>query len=215
VKKIGTLLKAVHGIVEAEGFKVHPDKTRVMRRSTRQEVTGLTVNEAVAVPRDLLRRYRAVLQQVERHGPDGKHFGPGKDVIRSLLGFGHFAMMVDPESGAPLLQRAQRLAAQYPPTRSARAPTRAAFRKAASAGQTPPGRQWNPAERPPPPPDPVLVALARQEEKKRAAQARTATPGMSRPPNVPPSPWGAPRTAGPQAIAPTLCPATQYAFEKE
>ena len=207
VKKIGTLLKAVHGIVETEGFKVHPDKTRVMRRSTRQEVTGLTVNEAVAVPRDLLRRYRAVLQQVERHGPDGKHFGPGKDVIRSLLGFGHFAMMVDPESGAPLLQRAQRLAAQYAPTRSARRPTRAAFRKAASAGQTPPGRQWNPAERPPPAPDPVLVALARQEEKKRAAQARTATPGLSRPPNVPPSPWGTPRAAGPQA-APPAGPAT-------
>lgn len=207
VKKIGTLLKAVHGIVEAEGFKVHPDKTRVMRRSTRQEVTGLTVNEAVAVPRDLLRRYRAVLQQVERHGPAGKHFGPGKDVIRSLLGFGHFAVMVDPESGAPLLQRAQRLAAQYAPARSDRYPTRAAFRKAASAGQTPPGRQWNPAERPPPPPDPVLVALARQEEKKRAAQARTATPGMSRPPNVPPSPWGTPRGAGAQT-APRSRPAT-------
>ena len=78
MKKIGTLLKAVHGIVEAEGFKVHPDKTRVMRRSTRQEVTGLTVNEAVAVPRDLLRRYRAVLQQVERHGPDGKHSAPAR-----------------------------------------------------------------------------------------------------------------------------------------
>ena len=54
VKKIGTLIKAVHGIVAAEGFNVHPDKTRVMRRSSRQEVTGLTVNEAVAVPRDLL-----------------------------------------------------------------------------------------------------------------------------------------------------------------
>ena len=71
--------KAVHRIVEAEGFKVHPDKTRVMRKSTRQDVTGLPVNEAVAVPRDLLRRYRAVLQQVERDGPAGKHFGPGKD----------------------------------------------------------------------------------------------------------------------------------------
>ncbi|MBR1228913.1 MULTISPECIES: reverse transcriptase family protein [unclassified Bradyrhizobium] len=207
VKKIGTLLKAVHGIVETEGFKVHPDKTRVMRRSTRQEVTGLTVNEAVTVPRDLLRRYRAVLQQVECHGPAGKHFGPGKDVIRSLLGFGHFAMMVDPGSGTPLLQRAQRLAAQYAPTRSERRPTRAAFRKAASAGQTPPGRQWNPAEQLPPAPDPVLVALARQEEKKRAAQARTATPGLSRPPNVTPSPWGAPRAAGPPA-APTAGPAT-------
>jgi RNA-directed DNA polymerase len=53
----------------------------------------------------------------------------------------------------------------------------------------------------------VLVALARQEEKKRAAQARsTATPGMSRPPNVSPSPWGAPRAAGPQP--PPIGPAT-------
>lgn len=188
LKKIGTLLKAVHGIVEAEGFKVHPDKTRVMRRSTRQEVTGLTVNEAVAVPRELLRRYRAVLQQVERHGPAGKHFGPGQDVIRSLLGFGHFAAMVDPESGTPLLQRAQRLAAQYRSVPSARRPTRTAFRKAAAAGQTPPGRQWSPAERPPPPPDPVLVALARQDEKKRTAQVRTAAPVPPRMPNVPPPP---------------------------
>jgi RNA-directed DNA polymerase len=199
LKKIGTLLKAVHGIVEAEGFKVHPDKTRVMRRSTRQEVTGLTVNEAVAVPRDLLRRYRAVLQQVERHGPAGKHFGPGKDVIRSLLGFGHFAMMVDPESGAPLLQQAQRLAARYAPAPSAQRPTRTAFRKAAGAGERPPGRQWNPAERLPPPPDPVLVALARQEEKKQAAQTRIAMPGQSRPPNILPPLTDATRAAGSQA----------------
>ncbi|MES5482859.1 reverse transcriptase family protein [Bradyrhizobium sp. INPA03-11B] len=204
VRKIGTLLKAVHGIVAAEGFTVHPDKTRVMRRSSRQEVTGLTVNEAVAVPRDLLRRYRAVLQQIERHGPAGKHFGPGKDVIRSLLGFGHFAVMVDPESGVPLLRRALRLAAQYAPAPSARRPTRAAFRKAAAAGQTPPGRQWTPAERPPPAPDPVLVALARQDAKKRAAQARAAAPSPSRPPNVPQPPPGA---AGPQ-VPPAARPAT-------
>nr|WP_249136514.1 reverse transcriptase family protein [Bradyrhizobium tropiciagri] len=203
MKKIGTLLKAVHGIVEAEGFMVHPDKTRVMRRSTRQEVTGLTVNEAVAVPRDLLRRCRAVLQQVERHGPAGRHFGPGKDVIRSLLGFGHFAVMVDPEGGAPLLQRAQRLAARYAPARSARQPSRAAFRKAAAAGQTPPGRQWNPAQRPPPPPDPVLVALARQDEKKQAAQARTAAPNPSRMPHVPPPPTSVTRETGPSSAAAT------------
>ncbi|MGJ4886740.1 reverse transcriptase domain-containing protein [Bradyrhizobium sp. HKCCYLRH3099] len=199
VKKIGTLLKAVHGIVEAEGFKVHPDKTRVMRRSARQEVTGLTVNEAVAVPRDLMRRFRAVLQQVERHGPAGKQFGPGKDVIRSLLGFGHFAVMVDPERGGPLLARAQQLAARYAPARSARRPTRSAFRKAAAAGQIPPGRQWTPAMRPPPAPDPVLVALARQEEKKQAAQARANAPGPSRPPIVPPPVWGATRANEPQA----------------
>lgn len=192
VRKIGTLLKAVHGIVEAEGFKVHPDKTRIMRRSTRQEVTGLTVNEAVSVPRDLLRRYRAVLHQVERHGPDGKRFGPGRNVVTSLIGFGHFAAMIDPESGQPLLARAQRLAASHGGSDFSRCrrATSAAFRKAAAAGQTPPGKQWTPAERPAPPPDPVLVAIAKAEEKKAAAEqaATAARQSTSRPPNIPPQP---------------------------
>ncbi|WP_375789579.1 hypothetical protein ACE10Z_21005 [Bradyrhizobium sp. Pha-3] len=102
-----------------------------------------------------------------------------------------------------LLQRAQRLAAQYGPVPSARRPTRAAFRNAAAAGQTPPGRQWNPAERPPPPPDPVLVALARQDEKKRTAQARVAAPGPSRMPNVPPPPVSVTRVVGSQAAPPS------------
>jgi len=182
-RKIGTLLKAVHGIVTAEGFNVHPDKTRVMRNSARQEVTGLTVNERVAVPRDLVRRFRAVLQQVEKHGPDGKHFGPGKNVVRSLLGFGHFVAMVDPEGGRPLLQRAERLAAMHAPaTRSARR-TGAAFRKASAAGLCPPGRQWTPAELEAPPLDPVLAALAKQEKKRTAQQEQAAT--TSRPSGIP------------------------------
>lgn len=198
VRKIGTLLKAVHGIVEAEGFTVHPDKTRVMRKSTRQEVTGLTVNEAVAVPRDLLRRYRAVLQQVERHGPADKHFGPGKNVVNSLLGFGHFAAMIDPDGGAPLLQRAQRLAAKHAVSQSTRRSGRTAFRKAAAAGQTPPGRQWIPAERPAPSPDPVLVALAKQDEKKRAAEQRASAPRQSPWPDVAAPGAGAARASGQQ-----------------
>ena len=188
VRKIGTLLKAVHGIVEAEGFHVHPDKTRVMRKSARQEVTGLTVNKRVAVPRDLLRRFRAVLQQVEKHGPEGKHFGPGKNVVRSLLGFGHFVAMVDPQGGKPLLQRAERLAVVHgASTRPARRTSSAAFRKASAAGQHPPGRQWTPAERPAPPLDPVLVPFAQQQNKQAVQQQAATTPQPSNIP-VPPAP---------------------------
>lgn len=173
VRKVGTLLKAVHTIVAAEGFTVHPGKTRIMRRSGHQEVTGLTVNERVAVPRALLRRYRAVLQQVERHGPAGRHFGPGKDVVRSLLGFGQFAAMIDPDKGAKLLERAKRLAAQYGvATGMPRHPGgAAAFRAAAAAGRAPLGCAWTPAEKPAPALDPVLAAMARAEEKQ-AEQAR-------------------------------------------
>ncbi|WP_020188093.1 hypothetical protein [Methylopila sp. 73B] len=59
--KVSALLKFVNEIVAAEGSVVHPDKTRVMRRGGRQEVTGLVVNERVAMPRDVLRRFRALL----------------------------------------------------------------------------------------------------------------------------------------------------------
>ena len=122
-------------------------------------------------------------------------------MIRSLLGFGHFAMMVDPESGAPLLQRAQRLAAQYAPPLGA-APEPAAFRKAASrrpdaARPAMESRGATAASA-----GPGAGGAGAQEEKKRAAQARTATPGMSRPPNVPQSPWGAPQRRRPAGGSP-------------
>jgi RNA-directed DNA polymerase len=190
----------VQGIVEAEGFKVHPDKTRVMRRSSRQEVTGLTVNEGVAVPRHLLRRYRAVLQQVEKHGPAGRHFGPGKDVVRSLLGFGHFAAMVDPEGGGPLLNRARRLAAGHGATSAAEGASKPNFRKAAAAGLASPGRQWTPAEKPAPALDPVLAAMAREDERKAAAAARQAAARAVEvaAPNTPRQPINAPTPPIPQ-----------------
>ncbi len=70
-KKTGALLKFVAEIVTAGGFTVHPDKTRVMRSHRRQEVTGLTVNERIAVPRDTLRRFRALLHRIETTGPEG------------------------------------------------------------------------------------------------------------------------------------------------
>jgi len=196
-RKIGTLLKAVHGIVAAEGFNVHPDKTRVMRSSGRQEVTGLTVNERVAVPRDLLRRFRAVLQQVEKHGPEGKHFGPGKNVVNSLLGFGHFVAMVDPEGGRPLLQRAERIAAMHPPAKGFARRSSAAFRKASAAGLHPPGRQWMSAERLAPPLDPVLAALAEKEKKHAARQEQAAT--TSRPSSIPVPPAPSAQSATVQA----------------
>ncbi|QEN89919.1 RNA-directed DNA polymerase [Labrys sp. KNU-23] len=175
VRKIGTLLKAVQSIVTAEGFTIHPDKTRIMRRSGHQEVTGLTVNERVAVPRPLLRRYRAVLQQVEKHGPAGRHFGPGKDVVRSLLGFGQFAAMIDPDKGRALLERARRLASQSTAnSKLSRSGGQAAFRAAAAAGRAPAGCHWTPTERTAPALDPVLAALEREEAKKAEQAQRKA-----------------------------------------
>ena len=56
--EIGALLRAVGAIVRAEGFEIHPKKTRVMRTGARQKVTGLVVNAAPDRPADRARAAR-------------------------------------------------------------------------------------------------------------------------------------------------------------
>ncbi len=102
---VGRALRRIRYITAAEGFTVHPEKTRVLRASRRQEVTGLVVNERLSVRRDLLRKFRAVLFQVEKDGPAGHTWGHSTYLMRSLLGFANFVAMVDAQKGKPLQQR--------------------------------------------------------------------------------------------------------------
>ncbi len=111
---VGKLLRRVRYIVQREGFAVHPDKTRVLRRGRRQEVTGLTVNDGVGVERKTLRRFRATLFQIEKDGPDGKTWGdPHANVLAAIGGFASFVYMVDPEKGGPLMKRVAALHATH------------------------------------------------------------------------------------------------------
>eukprot|EP00913_Durusdinium_trenchii_P013426 g12607.t1 len=112
-RQTGRLLRRVKHIVEAEGFRLHPDKSRVQRKGRRQEVTGLIVNERVNVSRKTLRRFRAVLFQIERDGPAGKHWGNSPDVLSSIEGFANFVAMVDPEKGADFQSRVRALIERY------------------------------------------------------------------------------------------------------
>jgi RNA-directed DNA polymerase len=115
--KIGSLLAFLRKVVTAEGFTVHPDKIRVVRRGRRQEVTGVVVNEKPAVVRAELRRFRALLYQIEKDGPAGKRWGHGGDVLAAALGFASYVAMVDPEKGAPLRAKVLELRTRYAGTR--------------------------------------------------------------------------------------------------
>ncbi|WAS92208.1 reverse transcriptase family protein [Nannocystis punicea] len=112
-KRVGKLLRGVADIVAHEGFVVHPEKTRVMRRGRRQEVTGIVVNDRPTVPRDELRKFRATLFQIEKDGPAGKRWGNGGDVLAAVHGYACFVAMVDPARGQPLLARARALLAKH------------------------------------------------------------------------------------------------------
>ena len=174
--KVSLLLKVVGEIVASEGFTVHPDKTRVMRRGRRQEVTGLTVNERVGVPRDTLRRFRALLHGLDKSGPAGKSWGSARDVFDGALGFAFFVRMVSPALGEPLVAEVRRLARRHGKAASP-VPQADAFRAKASRGEVPLARWWVPAERAPPEPEPILVAPKTPERRSAAAGAEGAAAG--------------------------------------
>lgn len=109
--RIGTLLHATRAIVAAEGFVVHPRKTRVMRSGARQSVTGLVVNAAPEgrpgerVSRKRRRELRAAIKNRELGRP-----GKGES-LEHLKGLAAFVMMTDRELGKALMARIQKLIA--------------------------------------------------------------------------------------------------------
>ncbi|MGA5300433.1 reverse transcriptase family protein [Nucisporomicrobium flavum] len=64
----GRLVAAATTVVAAEGFRVHPGKTRIRGRADRQLLTGLVVNDRPAVPRAEYDHLRAVLHDAARNG---------------------------------------------------------------------------------------------------------------------------------------------------
>ncbi|NLR77797.1 reverse transcriptase family protein [Chitinophaga eiseniae] len=103
--KAGQLLRAVKMFVKEEGFTIHPDKLHVMRKGDRHAVTGIVVNEKLSIDRTTLRKFRALLHNIEKTGLSGKRWGKGKNIISSIEGYANFVYMVKPEWGARLKEK--------------------------------------------------------------------------------------------------------------
>jgi len=98
--RLGALLGLVRRVVEAEGFRLHPGKTRVHRRGGRQQVTGLVVNGGGAprVPRRLRRQLRAAAHNLRQ----GKPLRDGETTAQ-LAGYAAYVYSTDARLGAEVL----------------------------------------------------------------------------------------------------------------
>ncbi|MBC7921472.1 MAG: RNA-directed DNA polymerase [Ferruginibacter sp.] len=114
-KNVNKLRSLVHLIVEGEDFRVHPDKTRVMRPGSRKEVTGIIVNDKPGVDRTTLRKFRALLHQIEQEGIAGKRWGHTDDVLAAIQGYARFVAMVDAQKGQVLTARVKAIIDQIEP----------------------------------------------------------------------------------------------------
>ncbi len=108
-RHICNIMRRTESIVAHEGFNINHDKTRVLRNTNQQEVTGIIVNEKLNISKKVLKKFRATLHQIEQEGFQGKHWGNSHDTLAAITGFANFVAMVNPEKGAEFQQQLQRI----------------------------------------------------------------------------------------------------------
>jgi retron-type reverse transcriptase len=97
-----TIIARVGAIAFEEGFALNFRKTRVMTASTQQRITGLVVNDRLAVPRVEIERLRAILHNCVRTGPAAQNRDSHADFRAHLLGRIAWVASVDAHKGARL-----------------------------------------------------------------------------------------------------------------
>jgi RNA-directed DNA polymerase len=113
LRNIGNILQGTRAIVAHEGFTIHPDKTRVLRPSQHQEVTGIVVNEKLNIDRATIHKFRATLHQIAKDGPAGKSWGTGEDVLLAIEGYANYVAMVNPTLGQKFLSQVKNIKKTY------------------------------------------------------------------------------------------------------
>lgn len=95
-QNINKLLYFVKEIINDENFTVHPDKLHIMRKKHQKKVTGIVVNEKLNVERQKLRKFRALLHNIEVNGWQNQTWGKAFHLINAIEGYINFVYMVNP-----------------------------------------------------------------------------------------------------------------------
>ena len=103
--KPGYLMARVRHIVAEENLTVNESKTRVLRQSARQAVTGIVVNKRLNIPRKTSKRLRAILHQANKTGLAAQNREQRDNFKLWLDGMIAYAQMVNPEKGKRLREQ--------------------------------------------------------------------------------------------------------------
>jgi hypothetical protein len=111
-REIIALMPQIADIVERNGFRINDRKTRILRKSTRQSVTGVVVNEGMHPPKVLTRRVRQYLYYCRRWGIQEHaetHAVGSQTMIATLRGMIGYVGMIDPLTAVPMHLEMNRL----------------------------------------------------------------------------------------------------------
>ncbi|MET0546966.1 MAG: RNA-directed DNA polymerase, partial [Caulobacterales bacterium] len=100
--RIDSFLDVVTVIVEDEGYSLNAQKTRVMRKSSRQQVTGIIVNDWINVERRTYDALKATLYNCVKHGPNSQSRSSHSNFRAHLEGRISWIEALNPNKGARL-----------------------------------------------------------------------------------------------------------------
>ena len=63
---VGSFLHSVHQIIEAEGFHMKKEKTHILRKNSRQYITGIVINEEIGVPKKWVKVLKASIHNAQK-----------------------------------------------------------------------------------------------------------------------------------------------------
>jgi RNA-directed DNA polymerase len=107
--QIARLQASIRHVVAEEGFAVNLKKGRVQRRSGRQDVTGIVVNDKLGIPRTEVRRLRAILHNAKTSGLAAQNREGHPDFEAWLRGKIAYLSMIDPVRGAAMVAELEAL----------------------------------------------------------------------------------------------------------
>ena len=96
---LGFVHACIRHVVEDEGFALNPKKGRAQGRGGRQDVTGVVVNVKPGLPREEVRRLRAILHAAKKTGLSAQNREQRPDYRRYLEGKIAYLMMIDRAKG--------------------------------------------------------------------------------------------------------------------
>lgn len=99
--------------IKSENFTIHPDKFKILRKGAKKEVTGVVVNEKLSVERKKIKKFKALLYQIEKTGIEGKHWNGSANLLASIKGYANFIHQVDPVKGKIYIDRVNKILAKY------------------------------------------------------------------------------------------------------
>lgn len=97
--RVSHVLDRVQKALQKLGLTLNSEKTRLMLRHERQEVTGVTVNEHMQAPRTVRRRLRQEIHYLKKYGEEqhfARNFSFYNNRLAHLRGLAEFILFLNP-----------------------------------------------------------------------------------------------------------------------